>query len=77
MHCPGQQSQKIWLCHASPNSSDDNFQSQTMVEAGEKLEPTMDSSSGSPAMFSSIPSTANSVLGTKKKSLLETRKGYI
>ena len=77
VHCPGQQSQKIWLCHASPNPSDDNIQPPSMVEAGEELEPTMDSASGSSAGFSSIPGTANSVLGAPEESLLEGRKGCL
>ena len=76
--CQGRpQSQKIRLCHASPNPSDDNLQPPTMVEAGEKLEPTMDSSSGSPAGVSSVPGTANSVLGAPEESLLEGRKGCL
>ena len=45
-----------------------------MVEAGEKLEPTTDSASGSPAVFSSIPGTANPILRALEESLCEGRK---
>ena len=73
VHCPGQQSQKIWLCHASPNPSDENLHPSTMEEAGEKWEPTMDSPSGSPAGFSSIPGTEDPILGIAEESLMESR----
>ena len=48
-----------------------------MVEAREKLEPAMDSSTGTSAGFSSVPGIEDPILGTMEKSLLESRKGCV
>ena len=45
-----------------------------MVEVGEEFEPTMDSSTGFAAGFSSVPGSEDPILGTFEESLLESRK---